>query len=63
MRYGDTSFTSEVIGNFEGSLDVTPTIFESLKERSLRQREHHNRGKSAVSSRDAKLSHLYAKVI
>ena len=63
MRFGDTTFTNEVIGNFEGSLDEKPTMFESLKLRALQEREPKDRAQSAVSSRDAKLNHLYARVM
>ena len=31
MKFGTTTFTNEVIGNFEGSLDKKPSEFESLK--------------------------------
>lgn len=64
MKFGDFSLTNQIIGNFEGNLDKKPTLFESLKARALHETENHLlRSSSAVSSRDAKLNHLYAKVM
>ena len=38
-------------------------MFESLKSRSLKESSDNTLNASAVSSRDAKLNHLYSKVM
>lgn len=70
MRYGQTSFTSEPIGNFQGNFNdanvkVTPeSFFDKLVKKAKRQLNtpevDDNKHMSAVHSRDAKLHHLYA---
>ena len=69
MRYGSLNFTNEMIGEFEGSLDgpSSEKFFEKIFGRELAHKPHKqpldpNRHSSTVSSRDAKLNHLYAKV-
>jgi len=69
MRYGQMTFTNEVIGEFEGILDGADELFlDRVFNRQLKA--HHqpkkeldeNRHSSTVNSRDAKMHHLYAKV-
>lgn len=65
MEYGTLDFNDEVIGDFQGDLDIEPN---ELFKRILRVAQENpikdsNRFKSAVKSRDAKLNHLYAAVI
>lgn len=67
MRYGTLSFTNEAIGEFEGDLDASEEKFLDRifgRELKNKSRPHLNpdRHSSTVSSRDAKLHHLYAKV-
>jgi len=74
MKYGQMSFTSEPIGNFQGNFnepalsESAPSFFEKLIKKAKRQmasapqtmdtRKH----LSAIPSRDAKLHHLYASL-
>lgn len=71
MKYGDQTFVKEPIGNFQGNLDEpeliesAPSFFEKLlkKARKLSQEDpvvDAKKHMSAISSRDAKLHHLYA---
>jgi legumain len=71
MRYGDMSFINEAVGNFYGNLDVTlaeedkENFFEALFNKAkeitgLETPTDSKRHISTVSSRDAKLNHLYA---
>jgi len=73
MRYGDMSFINEAVGNFYGNLDVTlaeedkENFFEALFNKAkeitgLETPTDSKRHISTVSSRDAKLNHLYALV-
>lgn len=68
MRYGQMSFTNEVIGEFEGDLDGEDSekFLERVFNRELTAKPHKehdaNRHTSTVNSRDAKMHHLYAKV-
>jgi len=69
MRYGQMDFTNEVIGEFEGDLDGdnSEKFLEKVFNRELSSKHHKkeldsNRHSSTVSSRDAKMHHLYAKV-
>jgi len=67
MRYGQMSFTNEVIGEFEGDLDGPAEAFLSkafnrvLESKPINELDP-NRHSSTVNSRDAKLHHLYAQV-
>lgn len=76
MRFGDLEFKSEAVGNFYGNLDL-PTVesspvgyFEVLFNQAKLQvgleqalpEEDSKKHASAVSSRDAKLNHLYTIV-
>lgn len=75
MRYGQLDFLNEVIGDFEGDLDLAEHFFDKLFSRQLflghkDEKPHHMhksdlsvRQSSAVDVRDAKLHHLYAKVM
>jgi len=67
MRYGQMSFTNEVIGDYEGDLDLDSEKFlERIFSRQLVEKKPKeldvNRHTSTVNSRDAKMHHLYAKV-
>jgi len=72
MEYGQMTFTNTPIGDFEGDLDVMSKrggfeeLFLQAKLESDKQSKvAHDPKKhmSAVSSRDAKLAHLYAKAM
>lgn len=67
MRYGSLEFAAEPIGNFQGNHDdpfVTPSIAERFFKRAKLQASLNpqdiRKSISTVSSRDAKLHHLYA---
>lgn len=71
MRYGSLDFTNEVIGDFEGDLDLAEVFFEKLFMRKLNSHEHNHeqvvvsdksKHISTIDVRDAKMHHLYAKV-
>jgi hypothetical protein len=62
MRYGQLDFTDEVIGNFEGDLDISVSIMDKLLPRYLKEIEPIKRDHTSVDSRDAKMHHLYARV-
>lgn len=67
MQYGETDWTSEPIGDFEGDLDVADKYFGKLLNKAVSSRDlaasNDNRHISAVNSRDIKLNHLYAKAL
>jgi len=67
MEYGSLTFKSEPIGDFEGDLDLASKFFDNLVGKAILasdalKRESHSMS-SAVDSRNAKLSHLYARVM
>lgn len=73
MRYGQQTFTKEPIGNFQGNFDdaslleTTPKFFERLvkkakKEVSDAHTTETRKHLATVSSRDAKMHHLYSKL-
>jgi legumain len=67
MEYGSLTFKSEPIGDFEGDLDLASSFFDNLVAKAVLQSDakksvQHSMS-SAVDSRDAKLSHLYARVM
>ena len=70
MRYGDLSFTNEVIGDFEGILDkktkanLFDKIFTLAKQgkRPSAPEFAPTRTYSSIDTRDALIHHLYAKV-
>lgn len=72
MEYGQTTFKNEPIGDFQGDLNIQSSFFDALANRAIlssdrvrnsykdiRLRQH----VSAVSSRDAILNYLYARVM
>lgn len=69
MRYGSMSFTDSMIGEFEGILNhesasLMDKIFEGRRLHGKTDREElseDDKLASTVSSRDAKLHHLYAR--
>jgi hypothetical protein len=68
MRFGDLDFKKEPVGNFYGSLDEPSLPEKAFFNRLFAQKQeltdgYHVDGKkhmTALSSRDAKLHHLYA---
>lgn len=58
MKFGDMTFTSEVVGNFQGVCDAKTTLSNFL--RSIKK-EQNTREYTAIDSRDAKLDYLYNK--
>ena len=72
LKFEDQSFTNEVIGEFEGDIDVKreeEDFFTLLFKQQLFKKEEQQyqpnpaRHTNVVDSRDAKLHHLYAKVM
>jgi hypothetical protein len=69
MKYGQTTFTKEPIGNFQGNFDeptieTQTTFFDKLVKKATRELNSSpvdtKKHISAVQSRDAKLHHLYS---
>lgn len=68
MRYGQTSFAAEPIGNFQGNFNdaavKADSFFQSFIRKAKRQIADEaideDKHMSAVHSRDAKLHHLYS---
>jgi hypothetical protein len=68
MRFGDLDFKAEPVGNFYGTLDEPALPEKAFFNRLFAQKQeltdgYHPDGKkhmTALSSRDAKLHHLYA---
>lgn len=58
MKYGDMSFTSEVVGNFQGTCDAQAKLSRFLKTVQPKQSP---RQYAAIDSRDAKMDYLYNK--
>jgi legumain len=58
MKYGDMSFTSEVVGNFQGVCDTKATLSSFL--RTLDKKED-KKEYASINSRDAKMDYLYNK--
>lgn len=70
MRYGQLDFTNEVIGDFEGDLDLAEQFLERIFSRSLflptTPAQHTPdllKHTSTIDVRDAKIHHLYARVM
>ena len=69
MEYGQLSFKTEPIGDFEGDLDITSNFFDNLVAKavlatdSFRKLKSDSHAHAAVNSRDVRLNHLYAKVM
>lgn len=70
MEFGETDFKNLVIGDFEGDLDKTSTLFSRLMSKAVLvsdklevTQKDTKRHISAISSRDAELHHLYAKTM
>jgi len=70
MEYGQFTFTSEPVGDFEGDLDIASGLFARIMNKAIvddakTHHTHHNpkRHVSAVDSRNVKLNYLYAKTI
>lgn len=61
MKYGDMSFTSEVVGNFQGTCDSTATLSNFL--RRPHKKAEDTREYASIDSRDAKLDYLYNKYL
>jgi len=65
MNFGTKTFMNEVIGEFEGNVNIEyfTQLFLQAKTDS-KKKMHHNpkRHVSAINARDAKLHHLYSKV-
>jgi hypothetical protein len=61
MRYGQLDFTEEIIGNYEGDLDKPISVMDKLFPRQLNI-PLTKRDLSTVSSRDAKMHHLFSRV-
>jgi legumain len=73
MKYGSQTFTAEPIGNFQGNLDEpaitpsAPSFFDKLIKKATRQlsapvQVDPKKHMSAISSRDAKMHHLYSSL-
>lgn len=76
MRYGQQTFTSEPIGNFQGNFNdaslksEAPTFFDRLLKKAKKEVSDAIKATpvdakkhiSAVSSRDAKMHHMYSKL-
>lgn len=60
MKFGDESFTSEVVGNFQGVCDAKTTLSNFL--RSL-NKPTETREYASIDSRDAKMEYLYNKYL
>ena len=69
QEFGDLTIQDHYVGEFQGVDDVSSmnspdSLFQMLKGRAIEQNEAtHNKHMSAVSSRDAEINHLYAKVM
>jgi hypothetical protein len=73
MKYGTQTFTAEPIGNFQGNLEEPAvtlsahSFFDKLIKKATRQLQapvqvDAKRHMSAISSRDAKMHHLYSSL-
>jgi legumain len=60
MKYGDVHFTSEVVGNFQGTCDAQQTLSNFLRslKKDVPKREY-----ASIDSRDAKIEYLYNKYL
>ena len=58
MKYGDMSFTSEVVGNFQGTCDSKATLSSFLRNLNKKTSD---REYASINSRDAKMDYLYNK--
>ncbi len=70
MEFGESDFKGTPIGDFQGDLDLPATMFDNLAAKAiltkdLRTEKHYvlRQHVSAVDSRDARLNHLYARVM
>jgi len=70
MEFGETDFKNLVIGDFEGDLDKTSSLFNRLMGKAVLvsdklevPQKDAKRHISAINSRDAELHHLYAKTM
>jgi legumain len=64
MEYGQTTFKQEVVGDFQGDLDIPMAkIFNRLVSKAKQAKRSHLRQTFTVDSRNAKLASLYGNVM
>jgi len=64
MEFGQFDFKTEVIGDFQGDLDIPVTFYERLlRQTKIPFDRNDKKHISAISSRDVRLNQLYGNVI